>query len=105
MRSLSVLLSAVVLLIAGPVRADDDAKTILEKAIKAHGGVDKLTKFKAGRMKAKGKVFSPAEIEFTQESWFLLPDKVKEVGEFEIMNMKIKTVTIINGDKLSLEVN
>ncbi len=106
MRTLSVLLSAVVFLVAGSVRAGDDEKAIVEKAIKAHGGEEKLTKFKGGTMKAKGKADTPAgEIEFSQESAYMLPDKVKEVSEFEVMGKKVKTVMLINGDKASIEVN
>lgn len=103
MRILSVVLVA---FLGGAVQADDDAKAILEKAIKAHGGADKLSKFQAGSLKGKGKVDSPVgELEFTQEVQFTLPDKVKEVAEFTIMGNAIKTVAIINGEKLSLEVN
>src|SRR6516162_3162642 len=35
----------------------------------------------------------------------MLPDKLKEVGEFEVMGTKIKNVTLINGDKVSMERN
>jgi hypothetical protein len=107
MRSLKVLLCAAIFLAAGVARAaDDDAKAILEKAIKAHGGEEKLTKYKAGTMRSKGKVETPVgEIEFTQESWYMLPDKMKEVAELDLMGNKIKTVALINGDKLSLEAN
>jgi hypothetical protein len=55
MRCLKVSLCAAVVFGASMARAaDDDAKAILEKAIKAHGGEDNLTKYKAGMMKVKG---------------------------------------------------
>src|SRR4051794_38253509 len=105
MRSLSVLLSAAFLL-APAARAEDDARAVVEKAIKAHGGADKLSRYKAGTTKGKGKVNSPVgELEFTQEVSYMLPDKLKEVAEFEVMGNKIKTVAIVNGDKTTLEVN
>src|SRR5438874_716530 len=106
MRIPSVLLSVAVLLNAGVLRADDDTKAIIEKAIKAHGGAEKLSKYKASRMKGKGKVDTPVgELEFTQETAAMLPDKIKEISEFEVMGQKIRTVTLINGDKASIEAN
>jgi hypothetical protein len=45
-----------VLLLAAPARADDaaDVKAIVDKAIKAHGGEEKLSKIKAETFTAKG---------------------------------------------------
>lgn len=107
MRFLSMILSAVVFVVVGAARAaDDDIKTVLDKAIKAHGGEEKLTKFKAGTMRGKGKVeTSVGELEMVVEVSYMMPDKMKESAEFEITGNKIKTKTLINGDKITLEVN
>jgi len=106
MRIQVAFLSVAFLLNAGVIRAEDDPKAIVEKAIKAHGGAEKLMKYKASRMKGKGKVDTPVgELEFTQESAAMLPDKIKEVSEFEVMGQKVRTVTLINGDKASIEAN
>ncbi len=50
---------AVSLMAAATVRADDaaDAKAVVEKAIKAMGGAEKLDQTKAFTSKMKGKVF------------------------------------------------
>src|SRR4051794_19263276 len=50
----------------GPA-ADDDAKAIIAKAIKAHGGEETLAKFQAGQARNKGKIDLPGvgEVEFT----------------------------------------
>jgi len=87
--------------------ADADVKAVLEKAIKAHGGEEALTKYKASQAKNKGKIILPmfGETEFTQEISSMLPDKLKEKMEFEINNVKIAVVTTINGDKISIEAN
>jgi hypothetical protein len=107
MRSLKVLLCAAVVLGAGVARAaDDDAKAIIEKAIKAHGGEENLKKYQAGRSKAKGKLETQfGELEITVETAYQLPDKMKEAAEFEVMGKQIKTVALINGDKVSVEAN
>ena len=77
-RSLAV---AVLLGVSPAARAaDDDPKEIIAKAIKAHGGEEHLTKYKAAKMKAKGKINIPGvgEVEFTQETAYMLPDKFRE---------------------------
>jgi hypothetical protein len=62
--------------VTAAARAEDDAKTILEKAIKAHGGAEALTKYKGARMKATV--------------------KVDELGGIE---------SIVNGDKFVFKIN
>jgi outer membrane lipoprotein-sorting protein len=91
---------AVGILLAGSswAPAQDDAKAILDKAVKAHGGLDKLAKVKAQQSKAKGSVESPVGlIEFTQESWFQHPDKFKEVSHATVMGQQIDATTVYNG--------
>ena len=51
----TLLIPALALALLAPsARAQDDAKAIIEKAIKAHGGADVLNKYKAGKGKVKG---------------------------------------------------
>jgi len=85
--------------------ADDDARAIVVKAIKAHGGEEALTKFKAGRAKTKGKIdiAGVGEVEFTQDVVSMLPDKLKDTMEMQIAGMTITVVTLVNGDKISIE--
>jgi hypothetical protein len=85
--------------------AQEEAKAILDKAIKAHGGEDVLAKSLAGRIKSKGKIDILGGIEFTQESAFMLPDKLRDSMEMEVMGQKIATLTLMNGDKISLKAN
>jgi hypothetical protein len=108
-RLLASVLSVAVLAGFVPVlkAADDDPKEIVAKAIKAHGGEEYLTKNKAAQLKSKGKINIPGagEFDFTQETAFMLPDKFRDSIEFTVMNMKINVVTVVNGDKISLELN
>ena len=97
---------AALVVVSGGVRAaDDDAKAILTKAIKAHGGEEYLTKNKAARMQNKGKLTIPGvgETDFTQDLAYMLPDKLKDTLELTIGGQKISIVTVMNGDKLSIE--
>ena len=104
------LLSAVVLfgfLPRSPAAEGEDAKAILAKAITAHGGKEALTKFKAAQTKSKGKINLPVvgEADFTQEAASMLPDKFKEVMELDVNGMNNRIVTLVNGDKMSIEAN
>lgn len=105
---LSVLSAAVLLGVLSAARAADaDVKAVLDKAIKAHGGEEALTKYKASQAKNKGKLNIPGlgETEFTQEVSSMLPDKLKEAMELDINGNKVSVVTVINGDKVSITAN
>jgi hypothetical protein len=83
-----------------------DAVKVIEKAIEAHGGKDVLNKYKASRMKAKGNLsIMGQDIDFTQESTFDAPDKMKSVLELEVMGQKLPINQIVNGDKVKMTVN
>ncbi len=85
-----------------PVRADDDAmlREIVTKAIKAHGGVDNLTKFKASVSKEKGKYYGMGEgIDFTSESSLQLPDRFRVEVKAKAGDDNFVFIQVINGKK------
>jgi hypothetical protein len=87
---------------AAAVRADGpaEAKAVIEKAIKAAGGEEKLGKYRAGTWKAKGKInLAGTEIEWTGDFSAQLPKQMKSAIEAEFNGMKITFVRITNGDK------
>ncbi len=77
--------------------AADEPKAIIEKAIKAYGGEDKLSKLKAGQAKSKGKIELFGGLAFTQETSYQLPNKVKEVINLEVMGNQVTIITVYNG--------
>jgi hypothetical protein len=87
------------------VGAEDETKAILDKAIKAHGGAEKLAKFQGVKTKAKGTIEVAGGITFTSESAFQHPDQFKENVELEVMGNKATVVTVYNGGKGWLAVN
>jgi len=104
----STLSVAILMGVAPRVKAaDDDPKEIIAKAIKAHGGEEFLTKYKASKLKSKGKINIPGagELEFTQETALMLPDKYRDGLDLTVMGMNIAIRTFVNGDKVILEVN
>ena len=106
-RVLTLLAPLALVLAPAAARAADEPKDILAKAIKAHGGEELITKFKAAQSKNKGKITLPGvgDVEFTQEISYMIPDKLRESMELTIAGQAINTLTIVNGDKITLEVN
>jgi hypothetical protein len=99
------LAACLALVPSGLAQAQDDARAILAKAIKAHGGEEKISKYKAGRAKTKGKIVIGGGLDFTEEVAFQLPDKLRDNLELEVNNQKVTIVTVINGKKAGIEAN
>ncbi|MDB5348886.1 MAG: hypothetical protein JWN86_133 [Planctomycetota bacterium] len=83
------------------VRADDaEAKAVLDKAIKALGGEEKLAKADKYTLKSKGTVsINNMEIEFTVKGTMQGLDHYRSEFEGTIDGNPIKVVSVLNGDK------
>lgn len=105
-RTMAYLSVAGLVALSPSVRADDQPKDIIAKAIKAHGGDETFTKYKAGTSRGKGKIDLPGigEVDFTQESAHMLPDKFKESIELSVMGKNIRVLVMASGDTVHLEV-
>jgi hypothetical protein len=98
----AVAVSALVLGASTLARAADekDAKAILDKAIKALGGEEKLGAAKAITWKAKGKInLGGNESEFTSEATAQGLDHYRSSFEGEFNGNKVKGDGAVNGDK------
>ena len=98
----AVLTFGFVLAVAAPVRADDeaDARKILEKAVKAHGGQEKLDKLPGGTVKFKGTFYGTGEgIPMTGEVSAQGADKQRIDMQIEAGGMKIPVAFVLAGDK------
>ncbi len=106
-RVLLPLMSVAVVMLFTQTSRADEAKEIINKAIKAHGGKEVMAKYKGSKSSMKGKITLPmvGETDFTRESAYMLPDKFKETLELDIGGNKISVVTIVNGKKMSIESN
>ncbi|MHB1421998.1 MAG: hypothetical protein ACYC3I_02140 [Gemmataceae bacterium] len=85
-----------------PVRADEDAKSreVVAKAIKAHGGLDNLKKFKANVSKEKGKFYGQGEgVDFTSEASMQLPDRYRIEVKVQSGGQDFTFIQVIAGDK------
>jgi outer membrane lipoprotein-sorting protein len=80
-----------------PVHADEDAKAreIVARAIKVHGGLDKLKKFPASVAKSKGKFYGLGEaLDYTEEFSIQLPNRFRievhsKAGDQEFTFMQV----------------
>ena len=93
-------LALTVLTFAGLAVRAQDAKAVIEKALKAQGGEENLKKYPAARVKAKGTMeLMGAEIEFKLDSAVLNPDKFRNEIDIEFMGQKIPIVQVFDGKK------
>ncbi|HEV3203611.1 MAG TPA: hypothetical protein VGY77_04480 [Gemmataceae bacterium] len=82
--------------------SDDQSelKALLDKGIKTAGGQEKLSKFKAGTCKIKGKILeSGKEGSFTFDAFLQAWDQAKIEGEVDHQGMQLKAMFIVNGDQ------
>jgi hypothetical protein len=85
-----------------------EAQAIIDKAIKAHGGEEKLKTLmeKGAQSKSKGKLELLGGVDVTVEAFIQFPDnKFKSVMQLNINGMNVTTTQVFNGDKFWLNVN
>jgi hypothetical protein len=83
---------------AAPLQAQE-ARAIIEKAIGAHGGMDRLSRLQADRIKVKGSLYiNEKAVPFTGETLIQLPTKLKNTFQLNLENRTIKLVQIVNAE-------
>jgi hypothetical protein len=83
-------------------RADEGGGTnaVLEKAVSALGGEQRLSKFKAATWKARGKIrIEGKEHDFSSDSAVQGLDQYREEFYTEFLDRKVKSVAVLYGDK------
>src|SRR5262249_25818005 len=82
------------------LEAQEEVRSIIDKAIRAHGGEEKLAKVKAVRAKSKGTIhFGGARAAYTNAESWQLPDRIKVVTEIDNQGQKLRMIQVLNGDK------
>jgi hypothetical protein len=104
---LAALVASLALVAAVAARADDkETQAVIDKAIKARGGADKLAKFKAATWKGKGKFYGLGDaIDYTGEWAIVPPAKSRNTLDLDFGGMKIQRVGVFNGDKGWIKLN
>lgn len=108
MRSfLIVPVALCVIVLAQPALAEEPAE-IIEKAIKAHGGLEKLIKIRDGSLQTKSKgvahTANVGDLELAIEG-SSQGGKSKEVIEVEVMGQKVTQIIGYNGKELWMTLN
>jgi hypothetical protein len=87
-------------------RAQDEPKSIIEKAIKAHGGEENLAKMNMVSMKTKGNVdIQGIAATFVDETLALMPNKMRSTAVVEVMGMKLTLTHVYDGKKAWVIIN
>jgi hypothetical protein len=89
-----------------PLPAPETPRALIERAIAAHGGAERLGSLRAEKVRLQGKVFVPGKdlVPFTAEVTLQLPDRFKQVAK--LTTDKVHTlVQIVDGDKVATVVD
>jgi hypothetical protein len=102
MRLVHVSIAALVGLLlarAEAVRAQETPQTVIQRAIKARGGEERLLKARADRVRMRGLAFlGDKEVPFTIETTVQLPGQMKTVQQLSSQQRTVIIVQGLNGD-------
>jgi hypothetical protein len=91
---------AIAALLTAAMASDDAARGVIEKAIKAQGGADKVAKLRVARIKVEGTIsLAPGQpgIPFVLEDWWQMPDQYKTTARFELGGKKVTQTQALDG--------
>jgi hypothetical protein len=90
--------AAVLFGLVGGARAQETPRAVIERAVKAHGGQERLAKIRADRVKIKGTLLVGAkEQPFTGETLVQLPSQFKTMLQLTLDGRKLSLVQVLNG--------
>jgi hypothetical protein len=76
-----------------------DARAVIEKAILAHGGMERLNRLQADRIKVKGSLYiNEKAVPFSGEALVQLPTRLKNTFQLTMDNKTILLVQIVNAE-------
>jgi hypothetical protein len=83
----------------------DNSRAIVDKAIKALGGADKIEKFQGSKVKTKGNLELKGGIPFTQDLITRLPDQYRESLNMDVSGKNVSIITVFDGKTGWMSVN
>src|SRR5690349_16650606 len=106
MRTLALAAAAALLLAGRPAVAQETPRTTIERAIKAHGGLERLSLVRADKVKVKGTLIAAGKAApFTALTTVQLPAQYKSVIELTVDGRKRVLAHLINGDRALVTVD
>ena len=106
--SRTILIGIFILSTVGVLQSGDqaDVRAIIDKAIKAQGGADKIAKYPASTFKISGTFYGLGEgIPYTGEWAVQGPKQIRFVIESKVMDVTFKFTRVVNGDKGWVKIN
>lgn len=96
-----ILLSSCVLALLAGAAHGQQARAIIEKAVQAHGGMERLTRVQADRIKLKGSLYLNSKakpVPFTGEILVQLPTRLKNTFQLNLDNKTVALVQVVNAE-------
>jgi hypothetical protein len=91
------------LLFPGVAPGQETPRALLDRAIKAHGGYERLAKVRADKVKLQGKiVLGSGEVPFVNETTVQLPEQFKSVVQLTSEGRAHTVVHLLDGDKATI---
>jgi hypothetical protein len=102
MRTL-VLSVAALLVVSGLLRAQESPREIIERAIRAHGGQERLARVRADRVRLSGTLHvGGGAVSFTNETTVQLPDRFKSVVRVTVRDKTQTIVHLLDGGRAAI---
>jgi hypothetical protein len=95
----------VLLLASGSLRAEDDPKAIVERAIKAVGGEAVLARAGSCEMKIEGVIESDVRLPFHAVALVQMPDQFKHVMEYQRNGRTVTQVQMFHGNTIAIRID
>jgi hypothetical protein len=106
MRTFALAAAAALLLSGRPAGAQETPRTTIERAIKAHGGMERLSLVRADKVKVKGTLIAAGKAApFSALTTVQLPAQYKSVIELTVDGRKRVLAHLINGERALVTVD
>lgn len=76
-----------------------DPRAVVERALEAHGGAERLSKNMATQVRATGTLHQRGGIAFSSESVTQLPGQFKTLMRYTVMGQGQRLIQVLNGDR------
>src|SRR6267378_1045663 len=95
-----LILTSLFLASAGHAPAEETPRALIEKAIKAHGGQEKLARYKAVRTRTRGSMdVNGISVSFASRAAAQLPSQLRSELSVNVGGIKVTALEVLNGDK------
>jgi len=95
-----LILTSFFLASAGRAPAEETPRALIEKAIRAHGGQEKLARYKAVRTKTRGSMdVNGISVTYTSRAAAQLPSQLRNELSVSAGGIKVAALEVLSGDK------